>query len=297
MEMMMRIGFVSAGILVVMVAGFLPSESRAAESYDNCTGYIDSVPTVITTQGTWCLRSNVSAALTSGYAIDIQTSNVTIDCNDFKIGGLAAGDGTTAAGIFAAGKSNITVRQCNVRGFMSGIKLLPLDDAAGGGHVVEDNRLDNNTFDGIYVDGDGSVIRRNIVADTGGSTILHGNANAISSFDGVDVIDNTISGVSPLPDDAGNSFSVGVYAGNSTGGSISGNRVRAIASHGEGSSAGIYSIGDGRVVFRGNDVIGIGANGAGITCLQAGGIAKDNIAVGFPVGISGCFDGGGNVTD
>src|SRR5690606_3370431 len=98
------------------------------------------------TQGTWCLRKNLATNITSGAAIAIATNNVTIDCNDFKIGGLAAGDGSSARGIQGHGRQNATVRHCNVRGFYYGIYI-----SGGAGHLVEDNRLDNNLYFGIYL--------------------------------------------------------------------------------------------------------------------------------------------------
>ena len=73
------------------------SPALAAESYDNCTGYIESLPASISTQGTWCLRKDLATGMASGNAIEVKANNVVIDCNDFKIGGLAAGAGAGAA--------------------------------------------------------------------------------------------------------------------------------------------------------------------------------------------------------
>jgi hypothetical protein len=43
-----------AAALVLAAAGLSASPAaRGAESYDNCTGFIDSVPATITTQGVW----------------------------------------------------------------------------------------------------------------------------------------------------------------------------------------------------------------------------------------------------
>src|SRR5690606_25516601 len=67
--------------------------AQAEETFDTCTSFIPSLPTVITSQGTWCLDKNLGTAITGGNAITVATNNVTIDCNGFKIGGLAAGDG------------------------------------------------------------------------------------------------------------------------------------------------------------------------------------------------------------
>src|SRR5690606_35329103 len=81
-----------------------PRPAAAAESFDNCSGFIDSVPAVIATQGVWCLRGNLATNIGSGgsSAITIAANNVTIDCNHFKLGGLAAGNGSQADGIHAS---------------------------------------------------------------------------------------------------------------------------------------------------------------------------------------------------
>src|SRR6185369_2787721 len=87
-------------LLLVMLGLLLgtPRAASAAESYDNCTGFITTLPAVITTQGTWCLKQDLATAITSGNAITINTGNVTIDCNDFKLGGMSAGLATQAIG-------------------------------------------------------------------------------------------------------------------------------------------------------------------------------------------------------
>lgn len=74
---------------IVMLAGLAgaASPALAAESYDGCVGFIDAVPAVITTQGTWCLRKDIATSMSGINAIEIQVSNVTIDCNGFKLGG------------------------------------------------------------------------------------------------------------------------------------------------------------------------------------------------------------------
>ena len=117
----------------LLLAGLLPvSPARSAESYDACTGFIDSVPATITTQGVWCLRKDLSTNIASGSAIAISVNNVTVDCNGFKLGGLAAGNGSVANGIYAVNRQNATVRNCNIRGFFTGI-----DVVYDVGHVIE----------------------------------------------------------------------------------------------------------------------------------------------------------------
>ncbi len=157
-------------LLIISVFLVLSVQSVKAETI-NCTA-ITSTPHVITTQGVYCLTGNLVTSITSGNAIEIQTNNVTIDLNGFKIGGLAAGPSTWATGIYAFQRKNITIRNGSIRGFMQGINLL--DDhpyTTSSGHLVEDIRADGNTFRGILTLGTGNLIRNNQVINTGGSTV------------------------------------------------------------------------------------------------------------------------------
>ena len=140
-----------------------------------CTA-ITSLPYVITVQGIYCLTGNLSTGMTSGSAIDIQTNNVVLDLNGWKLGGLAAGVGTHTYGIHALDRQNITIKNGTIRGFHSGIRLE--NAAVSQGHVIEDIRADQNTFVGIDVQGNGDIIRNNQVVATGGTTTAGPNADA-----------------------------------------------------------------------------------------------------------------------
>jgi nitrous oxidase accessory protein NosD len=107
----------------------------------------------------------------SGSAITITVNNVTIDLNGYKLGNLAAGTDTLAAGIFANQKKNITIKNGTIRGFFNGIFLNDVSPyTASSGHLIEDIRADGNTQIGIWVAGTGNVIQNNQVVSTGGST-------------------------------------------------------------------------------------------------------------------------------
>jgi hypothetical protein len=148
----------------LLVAGALSAPHRAsAETFNTCAGFIDTVPTTISTQGVWCLRHDLATNVTSGAAITSAANNVTIDCNDFKIGGLAAGPATQTSGIQAVARENPSVRNCNVRGFLKGIDILDSH-----GTVIEHNRLQANTAIGILASGGETLIRDNQVKETGG---------------------------------------------------------------------------------------------------------------------------------
>jgi parallel beta-helix repeat protein len=265
----------------------------AAQSYDNCAGFITSIPAVISTQGTWCMKQDLATAMTTGKAVTIAANNVTIDCNDYKLGGLAAGTATTAYGIYAVDRFNATVRHCNIRGFQIGLLLDASSSSSSGGHLVEDNRFDGNTYIGIFVKGDGSLLQRNRVFDTGGGTsFVHGFG--ISTDYAVDILNNSVSGVTART--GGNGYAVGIDPENSPYGRIVGNSVSGLVKDGTGGGMGIYLINSSfRMAVHDNDIVGDGSTGVGIDCPTANDRVRTNTISAFATGISGCSDDGGNI--
>ena len=283
-------------LVLCLVAGLPAAPARAAEAYDNCTGFIDSVPATITTQGTWCLRKDVATSIAAGAAITINTNNVILDCNDFKLGGLSAGAGTQTSGILAVGRSSIVVRGCNLRGFQVGINL---SGQASSGHLVEGNRLSGSRLYGILVEGAASLVRDNQLLDTGDSP-TEAQGIGILSF-GADVMDNIVDGVRGRLGDV-SSQAIGIATVNSPGTRVARNRVGGLWSDFGNSSQGIAVLNSGNVVVQDNAVFATGPqDGTAIYCtpMTTVGLARGNSvnagASGFTNGIGmGCNDGGGN---
>lgn len=263
------------GIGLLAAAWMQPAAAETTECVE-----IQSIPTVISTQGVYCLKKHVSGSLASGIAITVNTNNVTIDCNEFKIGNLAAGPATQAVGISASSRNNVTVRNCGVRGFQTGIALLD------GYYRVEDNRLDNNTGTGIMVTGSGSTVRRNEVIDTGGSTAPGATTSqGIVAAGGMDIVDNNVSGVLAS---GGNGSAYGIYVEDLDAGYITGNRVRELVPNGLGFRRGIWVESGARVTVKSNSVVlngGLLTGDAGIRCggLVLNGVAQDNTVLGAGV--------------
>ncbi len=290
-------------VLAALLAPPLPA--RAAEDYDNCTGFVDSLPAVISTQGTWCLRADLSTAITSGHAIEITTNNVTLDCNDFKLGGLAAGRGTLARGVQATGRFNISVRNCRIRGFRIGVSLL----GSGAGHVVEDNHVEGSTSLGMFIVGAGSVVRRNRIVDSGGSTVSAVPVEAgLHVVNGVDVVANRVSGVRVFPIEGINGVipraAAGINAVNNAGGSIIGNRISGVLPVGSERGFGIRNFateGPATSIVSGNILMGSrlqAIDDAAIACAGNGepdAVSVDNVLIGFDIAIQGCSVGNNSV--
>ena len=275
--------------LALLLAGIatVPATARAAQSYDSCAGFIDSLPAVITTQGTWCLRKDLASAISSGAVIEARTNNVTIDCNNFKIGGLAAGDTSTAIGVYALNRQNITVRNCNLRGFYAGVYLFK-----GAGHLVEDNRVDNALAYGIFMLTDFSssgVIRNNLVYATGGAP---NNTTTLGISGVADMIDNTVDGVFAA---AANAAPIGLDA-MGPGTEIRGNRVRGLVPTGSGQAIGLRMMADG-IIASGNRftaqalTAGVAISGSGY------GVCQGNVSSRYAQLMTTCQDGGGNIAN
>lgn len=267
-------------LLALIACAGLSGQARAETI--NCTE-IATLPATISAQGVYCLKKHISTNLASGSAITVTTNNVTIDCNEFKIGNLAAGLQTQATGISASGRINVTVRNCGIRGFQTGV------DFTNGQYRVETSRVDNNTQVGIRVGGDGSVIRRNEVVDTGtsqvaGVTQFYG----IFSEGNVDIADNIVSGVVATSEGSTSRHVYGIYGTDMNAGLVQGNRVLDLAPYGSlGNRHGIRIEDGSNNAVRGNTVVmgsGLLATDTAIRCGSSvlgliGGAANDNVVL------------------
>ena len=276
-------------IMILLAATAWTSTAKAETTL--CTE-ITSLPANITTQGVYCLKHDLTTAMSSGTAITIASNNVTIDCNDWKIGGLAAGAGTGTVGIGGTDRVNITIRHCGVRGFLVGIYL---DGTSGGGHLIEDNRLDLNTGFGLYAIGDNLVVRRNRVLQTGGKPAASGSSAVYLSGNGV-VVDNFINGDTPTGV-SGNANAFGLNLGVGPF-QVDHNFVGGLVPLGTGVARGIWGdIYPGS--YRNNMVVNSSAvAGTGIDGVASGASAcSDNTVHNFATGVTNCTDAGGNVSN
>lgn len=280
--------------LLVLILLTLPAhEARAAQAYDNCKGYIDALPATITTQGTWCLKKDIATSIATGTALAIETNNVTLDCNHFKMGGLGAGAGTATHGINAAGRTNITIRNCSIRGFATGIDS---QSSSSRNQLIADSRFDGNTQVAIALAGSGHQIRGNLIADTGGMTYAGGTYGIILDGD-ADIVDNTVDGVIPS-NDATQTGSYGIFVSSSTVSVIEGNRIRGVDG-GNSSGYGIRLDGAGFATVEANH-LGLGTGGGGgtfgISCsaehLET---VAHNRLYGFGMPLENCDNDGDNI--
>lgn len=264
-------------VVVALFAAFFTSSAHA--EVQDCTE-ITTLPAVITVQGIYCLKHNLVTSITTGNAIEIQTNNVTIDLNGWKLGGSAAGAGTDAIGIYANERKNITVRNGTIRGFYRGIYL---DGSTGFGHIIEGIRADGNKFTSLRVKGDNVIVRNNQIINTG-DTDNGGIAYGILVTDGRNVLitGNVISGVTETATVYGirvNDVAVASISGNFIFDLLTAAVRRGIAFQ---SSANVSILGN-RIINEANGSFAIAELTAstGIDCIG-------NVARGYTTGSDGC---------
>jgi hypothetical protein len=268
---------VTAGLFAAVVS--LPAPARAETLA--CTA-ITSLPAVISSPGVYCLRSDLSTNL-AGNALSIQASDVTLDCNGHKIGGLAAGTSAINTGIAATNRDQVLVRGCNVRGFLIGMYL------TGNGNAVEDSRIEGSRDTAIYFHGSDNVARGNLIFDTGFHVVDSGVVG-IYAHGSAAIVGNTIDTV--VAQAGSGAVATGVSVSNSTGSVIAGNRVRGLASDAVGGFA-ITAYASAPMSVRDNVAMGI--SGYGINC-SAGIVAAGNHVSATGIELNNCTDGGGNLT-
>ena len=265
--------FALASFVAVLIVS--PAQAETTQ----CTP-ITSIPTTITAQGIYCLTGNLNGNLATGAAITINTNSVTIDFNGFKLGNLAAGPSTDADGIDAQDKKNITIRNGTIRGYVDGIWLA---GTLSSGHLVEDMRLDGNTFRGIRVDGKGATVRNNQVVNTGGSTLLlDAQGIQVRNGEGASITNNSVANT--IEQTGGVSY--GIRCNTCTGALVENNHISNSAA-GPGTAYGIF-------VNNSSNTLGVGNRitsniDIGIDCINGvGGKLSNNRTAGVTTPYAGC---------
>jgi hypothetical protein len=273
--------------IIGLLAFTLFSPAHAAESYDNCTGTIASLPTTISTQGTWCLKTNLATAINVGAAITIATNNVTIDCNDFRVGGLSAGLTTDAVGILIDNRHNAVVRNCGIRGFLEGIRV----SGTSSGALLERNRFDGNTAAGITLGGDGHAVHFNRIIDTGGRPASNRTDGILSTATNTQITDNAIIGMTVTADE-GDVVAISSF-GNAS--EVARNYIANLVPDNTGNAFGIDAGASAASSIHRNQLLSFpGVNGIAIQAAGDTNQCGNNSHMGWDSGIVGCLDAGGN---
>ena len=246
-------------LLSLLLLAGVPGAVQAARSYDNCTGFVESLPATITTPGTWCLRGNLATPQVSGAAVTIAANNVVLDCNDFRIDSTATTTASYATGATTPGSSShhVTVRHCAINGFRYGVGL------SGDSHLVEHNTITASLYVGVSTYGVGNVVRNNLVRDTGNGFFPTVYGISVMGGEGV-ASDNTVMSVDGgQPGAQGGTYAYGIQLQR---GIVQGNRLLDIVFIGVGIQAYERSFVIDNLVRGNSPESGIGINAYDSVC-------------------------------
>jgi parallel beta-helix repeat protein len=277
---------VKAALFAIAIAAVGLSQGSARAEVQDCLEIV-SLPAVLTSQGVHCFKKDLAISATSGVAITINTNNVIIDMNGFKLGGLGAGPGTAAIGIYALDRQNITIRNGTIRGFSRNVFLDATSKNSSTGHLVELIRSERATLAGIMAEGRNIVVRDNLVYDTGNSEVTTGVNGIIVKLGGQNsVTRNIVGNVAQL------TSARGITVEDSPNSVVSGNEIRQIFAN---SAIGILVVDSSSIVVKDN-VLATGVGGdQGISATNSPNSAcLDNVIVGFPTSVDGCALADGN---
>ena len=142
--------------------------ARAGTSYDNCTGFITAPTTITLLPGTRSAsrRTKVRYGSVRNRYHVINADNVTIDCNDFPLGGPGPSNAEKAHS--ESLPSTGTTSPCGIATWWVGItRAFPSRVRRAAGTLSSrTNRLSGQTNSGIVVAGTKLIVRRNVITVT-----------------------------------------------------------------------------------------------------------------------------------
>ena len=166
---------------------FLISVLIASASLTHAQTTINSLPYTITAPGTYVLGTSLTYGGSSGSAIQINASNVTVDLNGHYINN-AAGPTTQTSGILATNRANVTIQNGIIVGFSYGIVLNGTTLNING--LIQNVRLIFSLVGGILLSESRNAVVRNCqISETG-----YSESGAVNNPAGIGIVDNESMG-------------------------------------------------------------------------------------------------------
>jgi hypothetical protein len=161
----------------------------------NCTT-ITSVPFTINASGIYCLKSDLNTNINTGAAITVSADNVVIDLNGHVLSNNGPGAATQARGIYGLNHRDVTVRNGTVRLFHTCVWLDETFPATiNRTHIIEDMKIENCRARGMWIIGQSSTVRRNVVRDVLGNREETPHWGIAVDGQGSQVLDNLVHNV------------------------------------------------------------------------------------------------------
>ena len=157
--------------------GSLAESNYTVSNAQDCSGchfYIKTLPVAITQSGNWCLADNLDAQSLTQNAITILVDNVVLDGKNRHIRGPISST-TTLRGITGTDVQNLTVKNLRLSGFHTAILIAdttppPPQQLNSRAITIENVIVENPSFQGIHIKGDGVKVQNCSIVDVGPNT-------------------------------------------------------------------------------------------------------------------------------
>ena len=266
---------VPAHALVALALASTAGTARADDGVEHCTGFVTSLPLQISDDGVWCMDTDLAtAAHAPDYGVRITAGHVVLDCKGHALRHTDISSSSSGISTLASNR-RVTIRNCRVEGFRTGIWIQASLTDSPAVAIVEDNVLVDNLNFGIRADGiRHAQIRRNTVIDAGTRPTVGHATGILVQVDGDAIVhDNVVAGVAG--GDTGSSWihSRGINVTAAGHSSVVGNIVSDMLPGTNGAAYGVFFPPGSRATVRDNQVTGDGrATTRGIACADSSGV-------------------------
>jgi parallel beta-helix repeat protein len=205
-----RIASTARYLLVLAPLALLP---RPAHAEIGACNVISALPTTILTPGRYCLDKDIIGTYAGGYALRIYADNVVFDCADHRL--VDSDAANTNSGIMVTGDhKGVTIRNCVIDNFQTGILVQESADDGSRDHVIENNTILRSRQIGMSVSGSNNRIEGNrVLGNTGNLNGLAYGIRVFSSYTngvGNTIRDNVVADFQPTPPPATGTQVIGI---------------------------------------------------------------------------------------
>ena len=152
-------------LTLLLSASLVPTAAQAAA----CTEI--TLPAAISVPGSYCLGASASASISAGSLLNINSSDVQLDCRGMTIHNTQTSANANTYGIYTSGHSNISIRNCRITGgWAAGIYAYQNNGLANtnGNLHITGNDINGAFWFGILAYGGDVEVTGNRVTDIGG---------------------------------------------------------------------------------------------------------------------------------
>ena len=233
--------------------------SPAVAFAQNCTS-ITTVPATISAPGKYCLAKDATVNLASGFGININANDVTLDCDGRQLINTSSVNTGTSVGIQANYRHNVVIKNCRViGGWMNGIDVYQDNTKQNTSYYnqVLDNYVAGPLWHGIRAYGSAIEVIGNTVYDIGGKLNQYAIGIRVGGYASGFRL-HVVNGNKVIGTNSPYSAAYGIFSDNTQSGAFLDNGIAGTSS-GEGKNAyGLYIVGQYNRISD-NHVTGVGS--------------------------------------